>query len=107
MEYLDPDEIPYWPNPKDPTDERSYGIDFSGALQAGDTIATITSVTPFPDSLNIPTNAILAGRGGDATLVGFFATEGTAAIDYKISARIVTVLGETLNRSGFLRVRNK
>jgi hypothetical protein len=107
MEYMDPDNPPYWKWPKDPADQRNYGIEFAGVLKPGDSIAEIISVTPFPDTLTIGAFTTLPGNGGPNTLVGLFATGGVASIDYKISALVVSVLGERLNRSGILKVRNK
>lgn len=90
---------------------RTYTMDFSRLpeLVNGDTIDTITSLTPTEESLPDAsvdltlTDQTVAGSGQTVT---FTASGGTSGLIYKITVVVVTVGGATLCGVGYLEVND-
>lgn len=87
-----------WPV-KDPSDVLDYGIDWSTALDANDTIAT--------SSFSITPSGLTAGTEAKTlTATSIFLSGGTAGQVYSVVNTITTVLGRTMQRTVSLTVSN-
>ncbi len=73
--------------------------DFSNALAAGDTIASIVGVTALPAGLTVGTPAPVAGIGGAALAVQATLGNGTLGQTYTVTAEILSTAGEQIARS--------
>lgn len=88
---------------KQPTESRFYDMTFDANLAAGETIASITSLTLAP--VTVPPLAVsgpsvwVSGRGIQFRLAG-----GLTSSSYLVTAVVLTSLGNTLEGEGRLNV---
>lgn len=87
---------------KQPSESRVYIIPFLGLLVEGDEVTAITSVSSSPTGLTVGSSVINA----DGTSVGVRLSGGTAGTVYKITAVVTTLLSNTLEAEGYLKVLN-
>lgn len=85
---------------KQPSETRTFTLDFTDVLDTGDTIASITSVTGTPTGLTIGSEAI----DSTAHMITFEIAGGTDATTYALEAIIVTTNGETIEKDANLFV---
>jgi hypothetical protein len=87
--------------PKDPASVEFFSWDFGPALAAGDTLATLTGITPDQgDGAVTVSNAALSSNTVKATFAS-----GTPGATYLLRATAVTTFGETLHVTGTLLIR--
>ena len=86
---------------KQPGESRLYDIDFAPLLATNDTIASVTSVTTAQSGLVIGSPAFTTPK------VQVRISEGTDGTLYKITAIIVSTVGDTLETDVFLRVEER
>lgn len=88
---------------KQPAESRLFDIDFDALLAAGETISSITSFvatpTTAPDLTMTSINVTVSGKR-----VQFRAAAGTDNTAYKITAIVLTTLGNTLEADVRLNV---
>ena len=85
---------------KQPSESRSYAIDFDKLLGAVETISSITSV------LSTPAGPTISGLTIVARTVEFRMLGGTDGTVYRIEAIIITSDANTLEGDGLLVVRD-
>jgi hypothetical protein len=85
---------------KQPAESRLYNFDFSGLMQATETIASVGSTVATPSGLTVGTSAI-SGQIVQVRLSG-----GTAATEYLVTCTILTSASSTLELEGRLWVEN-
>lgn len=85
-------------DPKDPQEIKIYTMDWSEAVTAGATIST--SSWAVQSGLTKVTDAIGADNTTTVTLSG-----GTHGANYTCTNTVTTSAGETLERTGIVRVR--
>ena len=89
---------------KQPAEEVPYAIDFVNLIPAGDSLASVTSVTAYPSGsgeLTIGTANI------DGTEVQFIVEGGIEGTTYRIEAIVATANGYTLEGDGRLFVTDR
>jgi hypothetical protein len=85
--------------PKDPEETDFWNIDFSDRMPTADTIASI--VTVFIDAAASPDEALLIDEFAySGKVVSGRWRAGTSGETYRITARVTTALGRTLDKSG-------
>ena len=92
---------------KQPWEVRRIAVDFSNALAAGDTVASISGITAW-ESTTERTSTII---GGTSTIVGnkvyLTLQSGTDAITYNIRVRVVTTNGDQIEEDLSLIVKEE
>lgn len=86
---------------KQPTESRVYTMDFSGKMQAGETIASVTTFTVAP-----ATGLTYNTATPDGQVVNFRLSGGTVNTQYKITVLVLTSDGNTLEGEGNLLVED-
>ena len=90
-----------WFPDKDPDEVLDYQIDWTSALDEGDTIATSAwSIVTAPDAvleIDSETNA--------ATTTTVWLSGGTLGVRYGLLNRITTVGGRTMDQSVYIKIR--
>jgi hypothetical protein len=81
-----------------PTESRLYNFEFAALLSTGETISSVTSVTPSPAS------GITVGSPAISGTKVQVRVSGATAVYYKLTAIIVTSASNTLETEGILRV---
>lgn len=82
--------------PKDPQEVDFFNIDFSDRMPASDSIASIVTVfVADPDEALLIDQFAFSGK-----VVSGRWQEGTSGLEYTITARVNTVEGRTLDKSG-------
>jgi hypothetical protein len=87
--------------PKDPQESKIYTMDWTAALNGGATISSSTW-TLDPGITNAGASIVSGSKKTSIEISG-----GVAGVDYHVTNQIVTSDGETLERTGILRVRNR
>lgn len=87
---------------KQPNESRLYSMDFSANLASGETISSITSVTPEPTGPTISSEAV----SSDGKSANFRIAGGTDGESYKITVIVVTSSSNTLEDEGILLVKD-
>jgi len=82
-------------------ESRLFTMHFTSNLASGETIASITSVTAAPTGLTISGNAI-ATLGKKIQ----FSITSTTPNSYKVTGKVVTSTGNTLEGEGILLVKD-
>lgn len=85
---------------KQPSEIRSYVMDFSPLLGAGETLTAASSVTAAPSGLTLVGSPTVSGTFAAQTVSG-----GTAGQRYKITYLVTTSDGNTLEAEGILAVK--
>lgn len=80
-----------------------HTFDFSKLLAAGDTIASVASVTASPAGLTVGTGTVVAGLTAGCA-VQCALGGGAAGVTYTVTAEIVSAAGVQLARSAFVPV---
>lgn len=86
---------------KQPAESRLFSMDFSALLASGETISSVSSVTALPSGLTLVNPAVAAGTRAQQRISG-----GTDKVAYKVTIRVVTSAGNTLEGEGILQVRD-
>lgn len=86
---------------KRPAESRIYNMDFAGKMEAGETIAGVSSWTSSPDGLTVG-SAAYSGQVAQARLSG-----GTDGVKYLQTVVVTTSAGNTLQAEGYLFVRDR
>lgn len=84
---------------KQPGESRLYSMEFAANLAAGETIATVDSVTASPSGLTIG-SPVANGTKADVRISG-----GTAPTTYKVTFTVTTSASNILEAEGVLVVR--
>jgi hypothetical protein len=87
-------------DPKDPSEVKTYTVDWTPQLNSGATISTSTWV--LPTGITNSADGIVSANTATSILL----SGGTHNTDYACINRITTSDGETLEQTGLLRVRN-
>src|SRR5882672_309757 len=96
-----------WPD-KDPNEVLDYDIDWAGTSDApgrafGDNLnSSLWMITKNDDSVLIMTTNSFAATAAKVWLSG-----GTLGTQYKLTNRVTTVGGRTMDKSGFLLIKEK
>ena len=89
---------------KDPYDKEDFGVDYSGWMAEGDSIASSTwSYAPDDGALTL-SSSVYENTGFTTTI---FAEGGTVMTDYELINQIVTTGGRKKQRSIKLLVRTQ
>jgi hypothetical protein len=85
---------------KQPSENRLYDMDFAANLRSGDSIASVVSVTSdqADDTLVIGAASISGSR------IQFRLSGGVAGLTHKITAKVQTTLGDSLEGEGYVKV---
>lgn len=86
---------------KDPSERKVYSMDWGDELSAGETIAS-SSWSVSPAGLTMVSDNIIAPAN---TITSVLLADGDADVDYECTNTITTSGGQTLVRTGELRVR--
>ena len=84
---------------KDPQSALDYGFDWSDWLDTGDTVSTST--------WKVPAGITNHSESRTTTTTTVWLSGGTVGATYKITNRVVTVDGRTVDRSFYVKVQNK
>jgi len=84
---------------KDPQSVLDYGFDWSDWLDTGDTVSTST--------WNVPTGITEDSDSNTGTTTTVWLSGGTVGKKYKITNRMVTADGRTVDRSFYVRIENR
>lgn len=76
-------------------------MDFSALMAEGESITTVDSVTAVPSGLTFVGPAVAAGTRAQQRISG-----GTDKVAYKVTIRVSTSGGNTLEGEGILQVRD-
>lgn len=102
--------VPTFRSPLGPEDTDDFQFDFSSKL-AGATISQLVEIVVSPSSgLTISDSAIISGKAGSNSAIGFTASVGTPQspglykANYTVSVSIVTSDGRDLTRSAIMLV---
>ena len=85
---------------KDPDEVIDYGIDYSGSLADGDSLATV-EWTFIDQSGCTKSNEGITGSNAKVRI-----SSGTAGLNMKIQCRVTTANGEVLEDLAKLKIRN-
>lgn len=94
-------------DPKDPSANDVYALDFAADLAAGETLSTATFTIAVVDGIDASVAAMLSGS---ASVVGTEARQrvrnGVAGVVYELKATVTTSAGNTKVGCGILRVES-
>ena len=88
---------------KQPSEVVTFSMDFTNLLASGETLSSVTSVTPTPTGPTISGEVV----NGAATGVDFSISGGTDGASYRIEATVVTSASNTRICDGILKVKDK
>lgn len=87
---------------KQPAESLLFDMDFSDDMLAGDTIASIDSITITPSGTLTKSGEVASGQIAQAMF-----HDGADGVRYKVRFQVTTTLGETLEGDGELLVAEK
>lgn len=86
---------------KQPSESRIYDMDFGANMSTAETIISVTSYTASPSGLTLDPAVSISGKKVQKRISG-----GVAGTVYKVTAVILTSLGNVLEGEGLLHVRD-
>lgn len=86
---------------KQPGESRLYSMDFSGLLGRGESLDSVISVTNDQSGLVLDGVPTIVGNLAQQRISG-----GTLGVTYRVTIRVLTDQGNTLEGEGILQVRN-
>lgn len=92
---------------KQPWERRRIKVDFSNALAAGDTVASISGVTAWEDSTERTSTVIHGSPTVSGNEVFLYLTDGVDGTTYNIRIRVLTSNGDQIEEDLDLVVREK
>lgn len=95
---------PYSISPKQPSEVLDYDFDFSQRLPTGDTISSVLSVTLDQNTITLGSGA--TGVTNTGTVVKVWLLGGLSGTRYKVTCRVLTVGGRTMESDMFVLVQD-
>lgn len=89
---------------KQPSELRTYSMDFANLLASGETISSITSVDSIIQGSTTASDLTIASKIISGTTIQFSVAGGTSKRTYRIEVLIVTSLANILEGDGLLVV---
>jgi hypothetical protein len=92
---IDSATIPYYPDPRSPSDVSLYGIQICD-LPAAETVTSVVSVTASPSDLVVGTPQLYG------LVIQYLISGGTSGVEYTLTTVFRSSSGETYSRSAIL-----